>query len=130
MNHPQSWIANFSALNALVAVGSGVVTAVVGIWQARRQTRENLNQTIDEYATLNNVKDERIEELEKSMRREEERNLQVSRRLGVLEGQNKYLMEERILLEQYCQQLRTLCLRAGVTVPGRPQLDMKEEGEL
>jgi uncharacterized membrane protein YcjF (UPF0283 family) len=114
-------------LSALSAVIVAVVTAILGLWQVRRVTRERLDETIDEYAKVNNAKDIRIEELEKSAVRQEEKITRMSQRIGQIEGRNLYLMQDKMLLERYCTELRALMLRAGLPVPPRPQIEQMEE---
>lgn len=116
-------------LNALTAIVVAVVTAIVGLWQVRRVTRERLDETIDEYAKAAQAKDVRIEELQQSVARQDEKILRMSRRIGQVEGRERYLLQEKVLMERYCNQLRAQLLRAGETVPPRPHVDLVEENE-
>lgn len=115
--------------NALAALAGAALTAVIGLWQNRKMTLERYDRTIDEYSKIEAASRVRIDELEKTAFRAEERNLRLRDRVSHLEGHRSRLIEEIDVIEEYCRTLRARLLQSGQQVPPWPQIEKREESE-
>jgi hypothetical protein len=115
----------FSPLNALVTLVIAIVTVVVALTQTRKLRIERLDQTIEEYDKINRALREQDEQRVKTLGDKEDKILRLTLRIGQIEGQNRWLIAQNLLLEQYCQQMVALARKGGLDVPPRPTVDQE-----
>ena len=113
----------FSPLNALLTLVTAVTVAVVALAQAKRVSRERLDQTIAEYDRINKALQQADEVRQRAMVDKEDKILRFSHRIGVVEGQNRWLTQSLLLEQQYCQMVVAELRRMGGSVPPRPPVD-------
>lgn len=110
-------------INAAVTLIIALVTALVALGQTRKITHDRLDETIEDYDKINKALREQVDQQREASTKQEDKILKLSLRIGVVEGQNKWLVQQNLLMEQYVQQLTLILRRAGTDVPPRPVVD-------
>jgi septal ring factor EnvC (AmiA/AmiB activator) len=128
----QVQLGDFSALNALWAAMTALVTGVVLLAQVRKTAREEWANTANDWKASAEASDRRVDVLQKQvdqLQREifeltitAERLEKDNKRLGV---RNRDLQDDVDRLARRCKQLERVMVQAGISVP-EPVADDEE----
>ena len=106
-------------IQAIIAILTVVVAAIVGTAKAREVAHSKYVETIDELKRISDVKQEMVSVRDAKIHDLEQKTFELTGQVGRLEGFNRRLIEDQMVDDQYRDVLIQLLVKHKIPIPPR-----------